>query len=62
MVKNINLMSINTISPDLIFNNKFGKLNYIGRDLIKIVLPVKEVFPKKTWYFYIIQTKRILHV
>ena len=52
---------INTISPDLIFNNKFGKLNYIGRDLIKIVLPVKEVF-QKTWYFYIIQTKRILHV
>ena len=37
---------VNTISPDLVLNNKFGKLKYIGRDLIKIVLPVKEAFPK----------------
>ena len=52
---------INTISPDLIFNNKFGKLNYIGRDLIKIVLPVKEVFPKDVVFLYY-PNKRILHV
>lgn len=43
---------VNTISPDLVLNNKFGKLRYIGRDLIKIVLPVKEAFPKDVVFLY----------
>lgn len=43
---------INTISPDTILNNKFGELKYIGRDLLKIVLPVKEAFPKDVFFLY----------
>ena len=43
---------INTISPDEIFNFKHGKLGFIGRDFHKIVLPVKEVFPKDVFFLY----------
>ena len=67
IVKNINLKNrvayinnkkekfdvlINTISPDEIFNFKHGKLGFIGRDFHKIVLPVKEVFPKDVFFLY----------
>ena len=43
---------INTISPDTLFNFKFGELKYIGRDLLKIVFPVEEVFPKDVFFLY----------
>jgi UDP-galactopyranose mutase len=43
---------INTISPDILFNYKFGELKYIGRDLLKIVFPLKEVFPKDVFFLY----------
>ena len=43
---------INTISPDEIFNYRFGKLAFIGRDFHKIVFPVKEVFPKDVFFLY----------
>ncbi len=67
ILKNINLKSkvahinnkrvkfdvlINTISPDEVFNFKYGKLGFIGRDFHKIVLPVKEVFPKDVFFLY----------
>ena len=35
---------INTISPDILFENCFGELPFIGRDLIKIVLPMENYF------------------
>ena len=40
---------INTISPDTLFNFKFGELKYIGRDLLKIVFPVEE-FSKRCFF------------
>ena len=43
---------INTISPDEVFNFKYGKLAFIGRDFHKIVLPCKEVFPKDVFFLY----------
>ena len=43
---------INTIAPDTLFKNKFGELKFIGRDLIKIVFPTKEVFPKDVFFLY----------
>ena len=43
---------INTISPDTLFNYSYGKLKFIGRDLIKIVFPTKEVFPKNVFFLY----------
>ena len=43
---------INTISPDTLLDFKYGKLKFIGRDLIKIVFPVREVFPKNVFFLY----------
>jgi UDP-galactopyranose mutase len=45
-------MIISTISPEVILNNAFGPLRWIGRDFFKIVLPVKEVFPKDIYFIY----------
>ena len=49
---------INTIAPDTLFNYKFGKLKFIGRDLIKIVFPTKEVFPKDVFFLYYPNTEK----
>jgi UDP-galactopyranose mutase len=43
---------INTISPDVLFNMKYGELKFIGRDLIKIVFPTEYVFPKNVFFLY----------
>lgn len=43
---------INTISPDELFKKKFGELQFIGRDLHKIVLPAEQVFPKDVFFLY----------
>ena len=43
---------ISTISPDEMFNYSEGKLNYMGRDLHKIVLPMEECFPKDIYFLY----------
>lgn len=43
---------ISTISPDEILDYQFGKLNYIGRDFLKIVLPMENCFPDDVYYLY----------
>ncbi len=43
---------VNTISPEIILSNAFGPLRWIGRDFLKVVLPVKEVFPKNVYFLY----------
>jgi UDP-galactopyranose mutase len=43
---------INTISPDLIMQERYGSLPYIGRTLHKIVLPIEEAFPKDVYFLY----------
>jgi len=43
---------INTISPDFLFNYKYGELKFIGRDLHKIVFPTEHVFPKDVFFLY----------
>lgn len=43
---------ISSISPDFYLNYKFGELKFIGRDFHKIVLPVKNAFPKKVFFLY----------
>ena len=43
---------ISTISPDFLFNKKFGELGYIGRDFHKIVFPTENVFPKDVFFLY----------
>lgn len=43
---------VNTISPDLLFKQCYGELPYVGRDLIKIVLPVEFALPKDVFFSY----------
>lgn len=43
---------VNTISPDLLFEKCFGELPYIGRDLIKLVLPIEHALPKDVYFSY----------
>lgn len=43
---------VSSVSPEIIMNNAFGPLRWIGRDFMKIVLPVKEVFPKNVYFLY----------
>jgi len=43
---------INTISPDTLFEFHYGELPYMGRDLLKIILPVENAFPKNVYFTY----------
>lgn len=43
---------INTLSPDILFEYCFGELKFIGRDFMKIVLPIKDVFPNDIFFLY----------
>jgi UDP-galactopyranose mutase len=43
---------INTISPDHLFEACFGELQYVGRDLIPIILPVEYALPKDVYFIY----------
>ena len=49
---------INTIAPDTLFNYKFGKLKFIGRDLHTFVLPGKYAFPKDVFFIYFPNTEK----
>jgi UDP-galactopyranose mutase len=43
---------INTVSPDIIGNGVYGKLDFIGRDLIKLVLPIEYALPPNVYFAY----------
>jgi UDP-galactopyranose mutase len=43
---------INTISLDDLFNYEYGRLRYRGRDFMKIMLPIKEIFPKDVYWIH----------
>lgn len=43
---------ISTISPEIILNNAFGELRWIGRELWKMVFPVPSVFPPNVYFLY----------
>ena len=49
---------INTIPPDTLFNYKFGKLKFIGRDLHTFVLPGQYAFPKDVFFIYFPNTEK----
>jgi UDP-galactopyranose mutase len=42
---------VNTASIDMVFDYMYGELRYIGRDFLKIILPVERVIPEP--YFYL---------
>lgn len=43
---------VSTISPDELMEYQYGELKYVGRDFIKIVLPVESVFPEDVYFIY----------
>jgi UDP-galactopyranose mutase len=50
---------INTIPPDVLFDFKYGKLKFIGRDLHKFVLPGEFAFPKDVFFLYYPNSEKI---
>ena len=43
---------INTIAPDLIFDECFGPLPFVGRQFYKFILPVQFAFPENVYFLY----------
>jgi len=43
---------INTASIDSVFEYCFGPLRYIGRDFLKIILPIENIFPESYYYLH----------
>ena len=43
---------VNTISPDILFDNCFGELPFLGRDFHKIVFPTEYVLPDNVYFLY----------
>ncbi|MDO8607001.1 MAG: UDP-galactopyranose mutase [Phaeospirillum sp.] len=48
---------INTISPEVLLKNAYGPLRWMGRDFLKIVLPVEKVFPDDVYFLYYANTE-----
>jgi len=43
---------VSTISPDILYNYKYGKLKFLGRKLHTIVFPTEYVLPKNVYFLY----------
>lgn len=48
---------INTVSPDIIFNQEEVKLNFLGRKIHNIVFPSEFVFPENVYFLYYANTE-----
>lgn len=48
---------INTIAPDIVFNNRYGELEFVGRDLELMVVPTEFVLPKNVYFAYYTQNE-----
>ena len=48
---------INTISPDILFENVYGELPYVGLDLQLLVLPMESCFPENVYFLYYANTE-----
>ncbi len=43
---------ISSVSPEIIMNSAFGPLRWVGRDFLKIVFPMENVFPPNVYFLY----------
>ena len=43
---------VSTISPDILYDFQFGVLPYMGRDFLKIILPVERVTPEPYFFMH----------
>ena len=53
---------VNTLSPDIVLNNAFGELPYIGRDFIPFVLPIAHAFPENVYFLYYAGKERFTRI
>lgn len=53
---------VNTISPDLLFEQCYGELPYVGRDLIPIVLPIEFALPESVYFCYYAGPERFTRI
>ena len=43
---------VSTISPDVLYDFQFGVLPYMGRDFLKIILPVERITPEPYFFMH----------
>jgi len=43
---------ISTTTPDMLFDYQYGELKYMGRDFMKIILPVERITPEPYYFMY----------
>lgn len=43
---------VNTIPPDVVMNNAYGELPFIGRDFHTFILPIETAFPDDIYFLY----------
>jgi len=43
---------VSTISPDILFDYQYGELPYIGRDFLKVILPIEHVTPEPYYFIH----------
>lgn len=43
---------VSTTSPDMLFEYQYGELKYMGRDFLKIILPIERVTPDPYYFLY----------
>lgn len=53
---------VNTLSPDLVMDNAFGTLPYIGRDFYPMLLPTAHVFPENVYFLYYAGNERFTRI
>ena len=46
---------VNTISPDIVFGERYGRLEFVGRDLDLLVIPQEFVLPGNVYFAYYTQ-------
>jgi UDP-galactopyranose mutase len=45
-------LMISSISPDILLDHQYGELPYIGRELLKLVLPVEHIVPDPIFFLH----------
>jgi UDP-galactopyranose mutase len=43
---------VSTISPDILFDYQYGELPYMGREFLKIILPIERVTPEPYYFIH----------
>lgn len=45
-------LMVSTISPDVLFDYKYGELPYMGRKMSHIILPIKQILPDDLYFLH----------